>query len=259
MYREARGSVTRDVFSGYRSILQRLKITYGHDGVIEKLSRQGIPPPPSTKFAWQSTTHMTNWLGTLCHRSYQVYINTAHSKSATHNINNLPETDPTHRAILNRRSIDTMYADDFHRWQQSHLQQEGKRPAPSTRDLIGLGTILDVTIITINSTTKDQTTIYAANAPSATIYLNSFNGQHLDFQPHPANPDTITGTTAQGTVPPPATPERAPNPDPDSGTTEETEETEEDTSNEIRARNGGAESEEKVAAEAEEVDGNGEM
>ena len=171
-----------------------------------------------------------------------------------HCSNNSADAGPIRRAIMRRRTIDITCAEDFHKWQQSYIHQGGKRPATSTRDLIGLGTILNIAIITINANTKDRTTIHAPPNPTATVYLNSFNGQHLDFQPHPANPDTITTHNApervadQAVEPPPAVPGRTLQIDDDG---EETEKKEGDDdgkgpSGDTSTRNDGERREEKA-------------
>lgn len=168
------------------------------------LAQRGMPPPPSHAFAWNSTTPMVAWLTAFRHHTYQTYINTIHSKAATHTLHSLPASDPLHAFILSRRATDAQDK-NFSKWQQQHLSTAARQAHQQiplvSQDYIGIGLTLN-TNVQVTTVDKNVTTSQYSRAPtSTTIHLNAFPGPHYDIQLHPTDPPAAANSTITTNAP----------------------------------------------------------
>ena len=201
LYRETLGSTAPDKYSGYRGILQRYQISNGRQNTLTALAQQGIPPPPSHAFAWNSTDPMIAWLAAFRHHTYQTHCNIIHSKTATHCTQTGDDTDPWRLFIIQRRKIDASDP-NFHHWQQQHLSNNKlprhNHPLPmDARDYIGIGATLNTNIY-VTSTADNATTSACSLASTSTpVYLNAFMPTHYDIQQHPTDSPRASHNHAQ--------------------------------------------------------------
>ena len=218
-YQSAAGSTAGDGRCGCRAVVQCLYYLLGEEKFLDHFRhrRVVIPPPPSYDFAWSTDQAMLKWLDDFSYQCALEYYSTIHGQSVESRVSTLQPTDP-YRLMVESHRLDD-YASErsdigkqdakidpegWMKWKKVHLTKPHTGPALTISErwmdqrlAIGVGSLLDVNIITVACDSGYRTEVFPFASSGITTSLNYFPRLHYDIQgqlppelPHLNPPDT---------------------------------------------------------------------